>query len=59
MAETIVWCNMIYTISFYIMIANYIYQSITGNIDMQEKSFRGLVILAFLSLFNNYTISRR
>jgi len=59
MAETIVWCNMIYTISFYIMLMSYIYQSITGNIDMQQKCFQGLVILAFLNMFNNYTVSRR
>jgi hypothetical protein len=59
MAKAGVWCNMIYTIIFYVILMNYIYQSITGNIDMQQKCFQGLVILAFLNLFNSYTVSRR
>lgn len=59
MAETIVWCNMIYTISFYLMLISYIYNSATGNADMQEKCFHGLVVLGFLNFFNNYTVSRR
>ena len=50
---------MIYNISFYIILMSYIYQSITGNIDMQQKSFQGLVILGFLNLFHNYSVSRR
>jgi hypothetical protein len=50
---------MIYQISFYIMLMAYVYQSITGSMDMQQKSFQGLVILGLLNLFNNYSVSRR
>jgi uncharacterized membrane protein len=59
MAETTVWCNMIYTIGFYLMLLSYICNSITGNSDMQQKSFHGLVILGFLNFFNNYNVPRR
>jgi hypothetical protein len=59
MAETIVWCNMMYEICFYIALLVNIYSSITGNVEMQQKSFQGLVMLGFLNLFNNYSVSRR
>ena len=54
MAETIVWCNMMCTISFYLMLIFYIYRGITGNIDMQHKAFQGTVILGFFNIFNNF-----
>ena len=50
---------MIYNISFYIMLACNLYSSITGNTQMESDSFKGLVILGFLNLFNNFNISRR
>jgi hypothetical protein len=59
MAETIVWCIMIYNISFYIMLVFYMYNSIIENIPQMENCFKGLVILGFLNLFNNFNTSRR
>jgi hypothetical protein len=56
MAEKTVWCIMIYNISFYIMLVFYMYNSIAENIPQMENSFKVLVILGFLNLFN---ISRR
>jgi len=51
MAETIVWCNMIYTISCYLALMIYIYHSITGNLDMKNSAFQAVVILGLLSIF--------
>jgi len=47
---------MNYTLIFYVSILVFIYQSITGNQNMIEKSFKAVVILglaAILSSFNN------
>jgi len=52
MAETIVWCNMIYNISFYISLIIYIYNSIAGNLDMKNNAFQAVVILGLFNILN-------
>jgi hypothetical protein len=42
-----------YRSCFYLMLMFYFYNSITGNNEMVNSSFQGLVILGLLALFNN------
>jgi|688.fasta_scaffold17291_2 hypothetical protein len=43
---------MIYDIVFYLCAFNCLFQSFTGNVDMVDKSFKGLVICGFINLFH-------
>jgi hypothetical protein len=52
MAETIMWCNIMYKISFYIVLFLYFYFNITSNTIMIENSFKGLVILGLVTLID-------
>lgn len=51
MVKTTVWCIMI-SILFFLSCVILFYGSITGNTQMIDNSFRGLVILGFLRTFS-------
>jgi hypothetical protein len=51
---------MIYNILFYLFVMSFLYHNITGNIEMIDQSFKGLVICGFLNIFHLFdSLNRR